>query len=91
MTDAAKILGEISGLGSDEVRDLWRKIQENAANLCDCPGPHRFRQVAVRVGRTKHQCEKCGGRIDGVALSWYVGGYVAAGGKREDVVVDVDR
>lgn len=90
MTDATKILGEISGLGADEVRAIWKQVQENAAKLKSCLGPHRFRQVGVRHGKTKHQCEKCGGQIDGTALSWYVGGYVAAGGRRDDVVVSDD-
>lgn len=90
-TDATKLLGDISGLGQDEVRAIWRQVQENAAKLKGCPGPHRFRQVeSLGSGlKIKHECEQCGGRIDGVVLSWYVAGYVAAGGKREDVVAEV--
>lgn len=48
-------------------------VKENHAKLESCVGPHEFVLVESGPGGLprKHQCARCGGKLDSVHVSWY--------------------
>jgi hypothetical protein len=62
---------------------LLSALRENRRKLNEC-NRHRFPQGSVRLGQTL-QCTKCHGTMSRVDAEQYIRGYIAAGGRGDDI------
>lgn len=70
-----------------DAKAAWAAAGANRDKLDACP-KHFFPLppgTGIGLG-VKLECERCGGRLDLVAINYYVRGYEAAGGNGNDVV-----
>jgi hypothetical protein len=58
----AQILGKVSGLGEETVREIWDNVQANRRKLDNC-GFHEFVRKDNR-GTRNYVCKNCGGEVD---------------------------
>jgi hypothetical protein len=73
-------MSKVSGLPPDDIRKIMVEVQENHRRLKSCRH-HDFLPLDSEIGiRTRYQCTACCGRIDGIALSWYLAGIAHATG-----------
>ena len=67
--------------------EIFARVDENRKRLDACPR-HLFDALpleAIRLG-AKIECKKCGGKIDLVALNFYIRGYEASGRSGNDIL-----
>lgn len=70
---AAKVLGKITGLSQDAMKDIWTEVKANSDALAACAGPHQFEREGEALG-SKYRCALCGGKISGSDFHWYNAG-----------------
>ena len=61
-------------LTKEHLAEIWKNVRANHDALEACAGPHDFQRVDSKKIGSRWRCSKCGGEIDGVALSWYRAG-----------------
>jgi len=83
-TDGPRILAQVSGLPETDVTSIWQDVKRNRAALDGCPR-HRFAGVQVRTLGEKFRCEACNGQMSLTDIGSYIRGYVAAGGRPDDI------
>lgn len=73
--NGAQVLGRISGLSEETVREIWEDVKKNHALLDACER-HRFEDMTPGkpLGK-KYKCSACGGTADAVAVRWYELGF----------------
>ena len=81
MSEAAKLLSKVSGVGVGELKALWQDAKDNVDRLHGC-ARHRF--DAVQPGK-RVTCLECGGVMSLSDIGNYIRGYVAAGGAADDI------
>jgi hypothetical protein len=70
-----------------DAKAVFQKCRDNRDRLDACPR-HFFPlppSTGIQLG-VKLECERCGGKLDLVAINYYVRGYEAAGGDGNDIV-----
>lgn len=72
--DGVGAIGEITGLGRDEMLVIWKRAKENSSRLDACPW-HDFAPIpgtANAAGlRPRYRCIHCGGEVDANAHYWH--------------------
>lgn len=81
-------------LTKEEMRRIWNEVKENSKKWRYCP-KHFFPKGSwsmdlVGTINTKVKCENCGATGDVTNAADYARGYVAAGGKIQDVFPDME-
>lgn len=73
-------------------RKILEEVKENLGKLNACK-KHKFSLGGPRPIRlrTRLRCSNCGGDMDYLDAVHYMQGYVACGGKAQDVIVDWDK
>jgi len=66
-----------------DMNQLLKDIKANSLTLDSCE-LHRFDPVGYTFGKPMF-CVRCGGKIDAVAVGWYIKGYEAGGGSCDDI------
>ncbi len=66
--DGSKVLGELSGLGTTEVKKIWEQVKANELVLRACAVPHDFGPVA---NDRQCECSKCHGTLHATDVHWY--------------------
>lgn len=86
MADVKKILSSVSGLSEEKMDSIWQEVKENRDKLESCK-KHNFGEIEYSSVRRKYVCKNCGGYMDFRYVKEYSRGYIAAGGKEEDIYV----
>lgn len=66
------VLGELSGLGAEEVARIAGEVKANQDLLNACPW-HDFElhEQAALLTRSKYRCKHCGGIVNGNHYRWH--------------------
>ena len=87
MSNAFKVLSQVSGWPEKEVKGIWEQVKINYEKLKSCTG-HQFGQIDVKKIRTRRvRCQGCGGFMSVIDIGIYREGYAHAGGSSSDVCV----
>lgn len=74
--NALEVLGEVSGVGTDEAKRIFDEVKANLALLDGCPRhvfePNKRQGKLVR----DYKCKRCGGVLDSINVRWYNRGLV---------------
>lgn len=66
-----------------DAKKLWTEVKENLGRLDHCP-KHRFEGGYPALGANM-TCLQCGGSLNIIRVRYYIQGYMAAGGKSDDI------
>lgn len=73
--DGAGVLGDLTGLGRNDIKCIWEQVQTNHARLRECQY-HDFEPIPQKLGeiyerKQRYCCKHCGGEIDAHAYYWH--------------------
>lgn len=66
-----------------DTKKILAEVKENTRKLDSCDR-HLFNGERVPFGK-KYTCLKCGGKLNGTDVLYYINGYEAAGGDCDDI------
>lgn len=71
--DGLKVLGDVTGLGREEMVKIHQEVKANHSALRACPGPHNFVAESDPPMRrvNRYRCTKCGGTVSINGFHWY--------------------
>lgn len=74
--DGLEVMGEVTGLGREEMVKIHEEVKANHAKLNACPGPHDFQPESDPPTRrvNRFRCTKCGGTVSLSDYKWYQDG-----------------
>ena len=82
------MLSKISGVKEEETKKIFEEVKKNQKRLnsCSC---HNFGEIDIDsiYKNERYKCNICGGKMNFHDIHMYMLGYVAAGGKEEDVYI----
>lgn len=74
----AEVLGKLSGLSADDIKNIAAQVKINHEALTACAG-HAFAVIDSTKLMPRYRCANCGGEVDSHAAHWYQRGREHAG------------